>query len=100
MKTSKSNHCPKAKKSTSRTFGRYQKAISKVSNNKKLDLVLNSSETQLGVFYASSNLDITQRCDCLLNSLKKKIIYIGIQGALIIHELFLGTGFCFKGIPD
>ena len=40
-------------------LGDIRSAIEKVSSAKKLDLVLNSSETQLGVFYASSNLDIT-----------------------------------------
>ena len=45
-------------------------AIEKVSSAKKLDLVLNSSETQLGVFYASGNLDITQDVIVALNSTK------------------------------
>ena len=43
-------------------------AIEKVSNSKKLDLVLNSSETQLGVFFASEKLDITKDVISILNS--------------------------------
>ena len=52
-------------------LGDIRKAISKVSNNKKLDLVLNSSETQLGVFYAATQLDITGDVIALLNSIKE-----------------------------
>ena len=47
-------------------------AIKKVSNSKKLDLVLNSSETQLGVFYTSEQLDITENVISALNASEEK----------------------------
>jgi Skp family chaperone for outer membrane proteins len=47
-------------------------AIEEVSNSKKLDLVLNSSETQLGVFFASEKLDITSDVISILNSAEAK----------------------------
>ena len=53
-------------------LGDIRSAIEKVSSAKKLDLVLNSSETQLGVFYASSNLDITDDVIVTLNSSKEE----------------------------
>ena len=46
-------------------------AIKKVSSAKKLDLVLNSSETQLGVFYSSANTDYTDEVIVTLNAEKK-----------------------------
>jgi len=52
-------------------LGDIRSAIEKVSSAKKLDLVLNSSETQLGVFYASGNLDITDDVIVTLNSSKE-----------------------------
>jgi len=48
-------------------LGDIRTAIEKVSNSKKLDLVLNSSETQLGVFYASEKMDITPEVINVLN---------------------------------
>ena len=51
-------------------LGDIRSAIEKVSTAQKLDLVLNSSETQLGVFYASGNLDITEDVIVTLNSSK------------------------------
>lgn len=49
-------------------LGDIRGAIEKVSSTKKLDLVLNSSETQLGVFFASDKLDITEEVILILNS--------------------------------
>ena len=43
-------------------------AIKKVSTAKGLDLVLNSSETQLGVFYSSDNTDYTEEVIVTLNA--------------------------------
>tara|TARA_B100002019_G_scaffold245079_1_gene222322 strand:- start:3124 stop:3666 length:543 start_codon:yes stop_codon:yes gene_type:complete len=43
-------------------------AIKKVSEAKGLDLVLNSSETQLGVFYSSDNTDYTEEVIVTLNA--------------------------------
>jgi Skp family chaperone for outer membrane proteins len=53
-------------------LGDIRGAIKKVSNAKKLDLVLNSSETQLGVFYASEQLDITENVISALNASEDK----------------------------
>ena len=53
-------------------LGDIRGAIEKVSNTNKLDLVLNSSETQLGVFYATNKLDITEDVISVLNSSKAK----------------------------
>ena len=53
-------------------LGDIRGAIEKVSNTKKLDLVLNSSETQLGVFFASDKLDITEDVIVTLNSSEAK----------------------------
>ena len=46
-------------------------AIKKVSSVKGLDLVLNSSETQLGVFYPSDNTDYTEEVIVTLNATKE-----------------------------
>jgi Skp family chaperone for outer membrane proteins len=46
-------------------------AIKKVSQAKGLDLVLNSSETQLGVFYSSDKSDYTEEVIVTLNTEKK-----------------------------
>tara|TARA_A200000159_G_C7250699_1_gene308634 strand:+ start:412 stop:954 length:543 start_codon:yes stop_codon:yes gene_type:complete len=53
-------------------LGDIRGAIEKVSNTKKLDLVLNSSETQLGVFFASDKLNITVDVIATLNSSESK----------------------------
>ena len=52
-------------------LGDIRKAIDKVSKSKNLDLVLNSSETQLGVFYASDKMNVTEEVISVLNSLDK-----------------------------
>ena len=46
-------------------------AIKKVSLAKGLDLVLNSSETQLGVFYSSDNTNYTEEVIVTLNAENK-----------------------------
>jgi len=46
-------------------------AIKKVSEAKGLDLVLNSSETQLGVFYSTDRTDYTEEVIVTLNAEKK-----------------------------
>jgi len=46
-------------------------AIKKVATAKKLDLVLNSSETQLGVFYSSDSTDFTEEVIVTLNAEKQ-----------------------------
>ncbi len=46
-------------------------AIKKVSEAKGLDLVLNSSETQLGVFYSSDQIDYTEEVIVTLNAQNK-----------------------------
>ena len=46
-------------------------AIKKVSLAKGLDLVLNSSETQLGVFYSSDNTNFTEEVIVTLNAENK-----------------------------
>ena len=53
-------------------LGDIRTAVQKVSNAKSLDLVINSSETQLGVFFVSSKLDITEDVVSFLNSLATK----------------------------
>ena len=45
-----------------------RKAVDKVSSVKKLDLVINSSETQLGVFYVKPQLDVTSDVIAILNA--------------------------------
>jgi len=45
-----------------------REAVNKVAATKGLDLVVNSSETQLGVFYAKDKLDITQDVIVTLNA--------------------------------
>ena len=45
-----------------------RKAVDKVSSLKKLDLVINSSETQLGVFYVKPTLDVTSDVIAVLNA--------------------------------
>jgi Skp family chaperone for outer membrane proteins len=44
-----------------------RKAVDKVASVKKLDLVINSSETQLGVFYVKPALDVTSDVISVLN---------------------------------
>ena len=52
-------------------LGDIREAIGKISKSKSIDLVLNSSETQLGIFFASDKLDITENVILALNSSKK-----------------------------
>ena len=47
-------------------------AVDKVAVAKSLDLVMNASETQLGVFYAKDRLDITQDVIVTLNASSAK----------------------------
>jgi len=49
-----------------------RKAVNKVSSVKKLDLVINSSETQLGVFYVNPTLDVTSDVIAVLNASAQK----------------------------
>ena len=49
-----------------------RKAVNKVSSVKKLDLVINSSETQLGVFYVKPTLDVTSDVIAVLNASAQK----------------------------
>ena len=49
-----------------------RKAVDKVSSVKKLDLVINSSETQLGVFYVKPTLDVTSDVIAVLNASAQK----------------------------
>ena len=48
-------------------LGDIRTAIEKVASTKKLDLVLNSAEVNLGVFYASEKMDITPEVISTLN---------------------------------
>lgn len=52
-------------------LGDIRTAIQKVSEIKGLDLVLNSSETQLGVFYSSESTDFTEDVIAILNAKEK-----------------------------
>jgi outer membrane protein len=52
-------------------LGDIRTAIQKVSETKGLDLVLNSSETQLGVFYSSESTDFTEDVIAILNAKEK-----------------------------
>jgi Skp family chaperone for outer membrane proteins len=52
-------------------LGDIREAIEKISKSRSIDLVLNSSETQLGVFFVSDKLDITENVILALNSSKK-----------------------------
>ena len=45
-----------------------RKAVKKVSEAKGFDLILNSSETQLGVFYAGEKFDVTNEVIVTLNA--------------------------------
>ena len=47
-------------------------AVQKVSGAKGFDIVLNSSESQLGVFYAGDKFDVTEEVIVTLNALSKK----------------------------
>ena len=47
-------------------------AVNKVATTKGLDLVVNSSETQLGVFYTKDKLNITQDVIVTLNASSTK----------------------------
>ena len=49
-----------------------REAVDKVSSVKKLDLVINSSETQLGVFYVKPTLDVTSDVIAVLNASAQK----------------------------
>lgn len=49
-----------------------REAVDKVSSLKKLDLVINSSETQLGVFYVKPTLDVTRDVIAVLNATAPK----------------------------
>ena len=51
-------------------LGDIREAIEKISKSRSIDLVLNSSETQLGVFFASDKLDITENVILALILLK------------------------------
>ena len=53
-------------------IGDIRKAVDKVASLKKLDLVINSSETQLGVFYVKPTLDVTSDVIAALNASAKK----------------------------
>ena len=50
------------------------RAIKKVASAKGLDIVLNSSETQLGVFYSSDGGDFTE-----------EVIYLKRRKAVLVH---------------
>jgi Skp family chaperone for outer membrane proteins len=54
-------------------LGDIREAIEKISKSRSIDLVLNSSETQLGVFFVSDKLDITENVILALNSSKKTV---------------------------
>jgi Skp family chaperone for outer membrane proteins len=45
-----------------------RKAVEKVAAAKGFDLILNSSETQLGVFYAGEKYDVTEEVIVTLNA--------------------------------
>ena len=45
-----------------------RKAVEKVASAKGFDLILNSSETQLGVFYAGEKYDVTEEVIVTLNA--------------------------------
>ena len=47
-------------------------AVQKVAAAKGFDIILNSSETQLGVFYAGGNFDVTENVIITLNASAKK----------------------------
>ena len=47
-------------------------AVQKVCGAKGFDIVLNSSESQLGVFYAGDKFDVTEEVIVTLNALGKK----------------------------
>ena len=53
-------------------LGDIRAAVNKVATAKGFDLVMNSSETQLGVFYSSEKFDITKDVISALNTSKKK----------------------------
>ncbi len=48
-------------------LGDIRGAVQKVATLKKIDLILNSSETQLGVFYAGEKFDVTEEVIITLN---------------------------------
>ena len=48
-------------------LGDIRGAVQKVAALKKIDLILNSSETQLGVFYAGEKFDVTEEVIITLN---------------------------------
>ena len=47
-------------------------AVRKVAESKKLDVVINSAQTQLGVFYAKPALDVTSEVVATLNAVAPK----------------------------
>jgi len=47
-------------------------AVQKVAGAKGIDIVLNSSETQLGVFYAGDKFNVTEEVIVTLNASAKK----------------------------
>ena len=53
-------------------LGDIREAVKKVSSAKGLELVINASETQLGVFYFSDKLDITKDVILTLNATSKE----------------------------
>jgi Skp family chaperone for outer membrane proteins len=53
-------------------LGDIREAVKKVATQKNFDLIINSSETQLGVFYAGEKFDVTEEVIITLNAGVKK----------------------------
>ena len=53
-------------------LGDIREAVKKVATQKSFDLIINSSETQLGVFYAGEKFDVTEEVIITLNAGVKK----------------------------
>jgi Skp family chaperone for outer membrane proteins len=49
-------------------LGDIREAVKKVATQKNFDLIINSSETQLGVFYAGEKFDVTEEVIITLNA--------------------------------
>ncbi len=49
-------------------LGDIREAVKKVASTKGLDLIINSSETQLGVFYVGEKFDVTEEVIVTLNA--------------------------------